>query len=155
MQHTGSKSAGENDLVPGFETGRFPAHGRSTIQVKGDIVFQEHTGPFNAEFFRGLSSFRSKLHDSGDLPPVFGVVVTWHGSILMTPDALEAYRHFTRGTRGRVVAYVMAPDTEGMSVMLPTFRAIWAQLPREIELFGNREDASAWVRARLDQLNAG
>jgi hypothetical protein len=122
--------------------------------MQGDIVFQEHTGPFNAEFFRGLKNYRSNLHSSGTLPDIFGVVVSWRGNLLMTPEALEAYRDFIQGVRGKVVAYVVSPDAEAMSVMLPVFRSIWSDLPRPVELFSTEQEAVAWVRARLDELKS-
>jgi hypothetical protein len=144
-----------HDAVRDFKSTRYAPHGQSMVRYEQGLLFYEHTGPFNAEFFEGLGTLREKIRRWGGLPAIAGVVVTFRGNVLFTPEALEKYRSFLGGpTNVRLAAYVVPPDAEAREFALPLLRAIWTESNLEWRLFEEIEGATRWARARLSEIAA-
>ena len=152
-QHTGA-GAEWQDAGSQFPPGQFPPHGQSIVRLEGSLLFYEHTGPFNAEFFKGLAALRLRLRESGKLPNPYAAIVKFHGSVLMTPEALEAYRASSRGAGNVPVAYVIPAEAEGRVLMMPALLELWRNREGETAVFESTQDAILWARSRLEEIRS-
>ncbi len=130
--------------------GPFTAHGRVRFRFDEDLAFCEAEGPFNAEFFEGLTRLSGVIRERALKKPPRGFVVSYLKSILITPESIGAYRVFLNGPRNATfVAYVITPDVEGRAVMLPVLKGLWDESEREYRVFEQLEEATTWARAKL------
>lgn len=137
-----------------FATGAFPPHGRVELWAEGSVVHIEARGPFNREAVLAVGRAMRDLFADRPVGRVFADILVMRDSLVASPDALVAFEQFLAAMSAadfapQVVAYVVAPEVEGRSLMLPLFSAIYARHGREFAAFEGMAEAEAWVRERL------
>lgn len=127
--------------------------GNVTAHIAGRVLFFESTGPFDGEVveavIRAYQPLLQRLADGGP----FAHVSVFHGSMLATPAALDAFDQLLGEWRRSGIApianaYVAAADIEGRSLMMPIFASVFSGFSPFRE-FDRLEEAEAWVRQRL------
>jgi hypothetical protein len=132
---------------------RFPAHGASRFERRGQLLLLHSEGPFNAEHIQSLVvPFQEHGRAmAADGPWATVNVVT--RSILAPPDAIAMLRRSAEWTRDeyqRVAAcYVAAADVEGRSIMLRLLYECYAGV-MPVEIFSELEPALAWSRQQIE-----
>jgi hypothetical protein len=139
-------------------TGRFSAHGEIRIWIEGDVICYEATGPFNLEALQALAVARLKIMEQWHPVRRVAAIVHWKNSALMSPEAFEAYRKgltsFHQHRRNPVaLAWVAAPEVEGMSLMVQNFQPVFESVGTNFRLFQTVEPARAWIEENLVRAN--
>ena len=128
---------------------RFVPHGRITAHLSGPILCFDTVGPFNAEAIQALlRAYRPLLVELSGRG-AYGHITTFHGSMLATPDALDAFGGLlaewrTHGIMPSANAYVADAAVEGRSVMMPIFEKLFAG-PVPFRAFHRADEAEAWI----------
>ncbi len=135
-------------------TGRFAPHGEFTLRSDGQVLCYEAVGPFNLEGIQALRITRVKAYEKWQSSGTFAAIVHWHNSALMSLEAFDAYREgylqFIQDMRPHaVVAWVAAPDVEGMGMMLKKFDAVFRLTNTRFRFFADLGDAHHWVNSTL------
>jgi hypothetical protein len=139
-------------LVKAPDPPRFPGHGASRFERRGQVLLLFSEGPFNAEHIQSLVPEFQTLGEalSRDGPWASVNVVT--RSIISTPDAVDMLRksaEWTRDAYHRVAAgYVAGPDVEGRAIMLPILRQCYAGV-MPVGIFHELEEGMAWAQAQI------
>jgi hypothetical protein len=144
------------NLPPPSGHAAFPPHGRSDFHADGAIIRVSVEGPFNVE---GVDEFARKMLALYSTIPLDQPVVTLaelRRSVLMPPDAwarLEAHMQRARLGPPRVLAtaWLVGPDVEGGSLMIPRARQMYADAGRAFEVFADPDAAILWAREQLAQ----
>ena len=132
----------------------FRPHGRIEFWAEGSVIHIQAEGPFNREAVQAVGLAMRDLFKTMPASPRFADMLEFSGSLLATPDALAAFGDFLRAmsaakTAPIAVAYVVAPEVEGRSVMLPIFTRLYAEHGREFCAFETVAEAEGWLRERL------
>lgn len=140
--------------IEAFAAGSFRPHGQVEIWTEGSVVRIEAQGPFNREAVQAVGRAMRDLFAERPVGRVFADILVMRDSLIASPDALAAFEQFlaamsAAGFAPEVVAYVVAPEVEGRSLMLPLFTEIYARHGREFAAFECMAEAEAWVRERL------
>lgn len=139
-----------------FADGRYRPHGRLEVHVEGNMCIYRAEGPFNLEAILALGKARRAIVEEwGDRGPAAATIVQFYTSMLMSQDALDAYTegmqmHLTQTKPNVAVAWVVAPQVEGRSIMLRHFEKIFTSLNVPWKSFERLDEASAWVQSKLD-----
>lgn len=77
-----------------------------------------------------------------------------HTSVLMSPEAFDAYRdgyiRFMETTQAKgLVAWVAAADVEGMAMMVQKFEQVFALTNTRFQLFADMAPARTWIEGNL------
>lgn len=133
---------------------RFRPHGRTLMWAEGALVHVIAIGPFNREGVDAFSQEMVALYRQ--LPPGqrFVTITELRETLLATPDAWERLAEHLQGINGSglplvATAWVLAPEVEGRSLLLPKVRAIFAGAQRVFEVFETLEQAQDWARRQL------
>ncbi|GAB3728623.1 hypothetical protein GCM10028794_02250 [Silanimonas algicola] len=131
----------------------FPPHGRIEVHPHGRVVYFEANGPLNAEAVAAMRSAYTPVMAAMAADGPFGHISTFHGSMLATPEALQAFTRLldewrASGLIPTVNAYVVAADVEGRNLLLPRYAAAFGREAR-FRAFEDLESAEAWVVAQL------
>jgi len=127
--------------------------GRITAHIAGRVLFFESAGPFDGEVveavIRAYQPLLQRLANGGP----FAHISVFHGSMLATPAALDAFDHLLgewrrSGLSPLANAYVAAADIEGRGQMMPIFAGVFSGFS-PFRDFERLEEAEAWVRQRL------
>lgn len=118
------------------------------------MVRIEAQGPFNREAFQAVGLAMRELFATTPPAEVFADILEIRRSIMISPEALEAFGHFlaqmsANKSAPTAVAYVVAPEVEGRSLVLPLLAKLYAQHGRQFAAFETLPAAEAWVRERL------
>ena len=139
-----------------FATGPFRPHGEVEIWAEGNVMRLDAVGPFNKEVVIALGATWNSLFD--EMPPhgPFANIIVLRRSVVVSQEVLDAFGEFlhanNRAGRGAsAIAFVVAPDVEGRSLMLPMFAATYAAAGRLFAAFETEAEADVWVRARLKE----
>lgn len=97
--------------------GRFLAHGELQVWHHARLLCYEAGGPFNVEMVGAMSRAVGRLLREWQPTEPYVAVTWWHGSLLASPDVLEAYHDLLR---------------LGRQVMAPELACLW-QIGPEIE----------------------
>jgi len=143
-----------------YASGRFAPHGRVEIWRDGSVIRLVAEGPFNVESVQAIGGAMAQLFAEAPPQGRFADILEFHGSILVTPDALAAFDGFlSRMSQAKTaplaVAYVIGPEVEGRDLMLPLFRRLYEKHQRRFAHFEDAAQAEAWVRAQLGEAAAG
>lgn len=137
-----------------FSSATYPPHGEFRLRMEGSLALYEATGPFNLQAIQGLALAREALLATLCPNDRIAVVVHFHQSAVMTPDAFSAWETGLRQLAiGRVViagvCWVAQEDVEGFHFLLSRYRTIFdaAQLP-----FHACSDRSAGMHWAWEQL---
>lgn len=138
-------------------TSRFAPHGTFDIWTDGDILHYDATGPFNLEALQALAAARAKIVTQWRPGRRVGALVHWHNSALMSPQAFAAYgeglaKFHENANTPAALAWVAAPEVEGMGMMVEKFSDLFASHNINFRLFATLEPAIAWIHARLEQV---
>jgi hypothetical protein len=84
----------------------------------------------------------------------FANIIVIRRSVVVSQEVLDAFGEFLRannraGRGASAVAFVVAPEVEGRSLMLPMFAATYAAAGRRFAAYETEAEADAWVRERL------
>jgi hypothetical protein len=137
-----------------FATGPFPPHGRIELWAEGNVVRLTATGPFNVEAIQAMAAaWRALCADLPEAEP-FADVVTVKDSIMASPEVLDAIGRFLNHNSEqhiapRAVAWIVPPDVEGASLMIPQFEHVFTEAGRRIAFFEDEASALAWVKTAL------
>lgn len=140
--------------IAAFSTSPFRPHGRIELWADGSVLRFVTEGPFNRE---ALDAVRLAMLDLFATMPAgqrFVILLEVRVSWLCSPDVLQAFGDFLRGmtAAGRAplaVAFVVAPEVEGRSVMLPLISRVYADNGRDFAVFETEAAAEQWLRERL------
>ncbi len=143
-----------------YASGRFAPHGRVEFWRDGSVIRLVAEGPFNVESVQAIGAAMAQLF--AEAPPMerFADILTFRGSILVTPEAMAAFDVFLARmsqakTAPLAVAYVVGAEVEGRDLMLPMFKRLYAKHQRRFAHFESEAQAEAWVRAQLGEAAAG
>lgn len=139
-----------------FAAGPFRPHGRVEIWAEGNVVRLDAAGPFNKEAVIALGATWRSLFAELPRQGAFASITVVRNSVLISQEVLDALGAFLRsntaaGQGAEAVAFVVAPDVEGRSMMLPMFAETYAAAGRNFAAFATEAEAEVWVRARLQE----
>lgn len=140
-----------------FAVGPFRPHGSVEVWAEGNVVRLDAVGPFNKELVVALGATWTSLLTELPLHGPFASITVVHHSVIISQEVLDAISQFLRantkaGQGAGAVAFVVAPDVEGRSLMLPMFAETYAAAGRQFAAFETEAEADAWVRARLKEI---
>jgi len=142
-----------------FATSGFRPHGAVEFWAEGSVIRILAEGPFNREAVQAVGLAMRDLFASMPSAGRFADLLEFRNSLLASPDALEAFADFLKAmsaakTAPVAVAYVVGPQVEGRSLMLPIFAKLYAEHGREFEAFETQAEAEHWLRERLTPAEA-
>lgn len=137
-----------------FASGPFRPHGRAELWAEGQVIRLSTAGPFNMEAVMAIGAAWRQLFAELPIRGLFADIVTVSGSLMAGPDVMRAFGHFLQAnTHAHIapcaVAWVVPPDVEGATLMVPLFREVYEAANRNIEFFETNAAAEAWVRTQL------
>lgn len=120
------------------------------------MVRLDADGPFNKEVVIALGTTWRSLFAELPRRGAFASITVVRHSVLISQEVLDALGDFLRanteaGQDAGAVAFVVAPDVEGRSLMLPMFAETYAAAGRRFAAFATEAEAEAWVRDRLQE----
>jgi hypothetical protein len=136
-------------------TGTFRPHGRVDIRVENNIIYSDARGPFNIELIHALVRTQRRLAAQGGLTGPLGEVIRISDSALAGRDVMnilmQAIQKTQQDGHRRVgAAFLIAPDVEGISIMLPAILSCYTKAGLPCRQFEKMEDAESWIRGLLD-----
>lgn len=139
-----------------FAVGPFRPHGRVEIWAEGNVVRLDAAGPFNKEVIIALGATWRSLFAELPRHGEFASITVVRHSVLISQEVLDALGEFLRantkaGQGAEAVAFVVAHDVEGRSLMLPMFAETYAAAGRNFAVFATEAEAEAWVRTKLQE----
>lgn len=138
-----------------FAKGTFRAHGRSEIELDRQIFRIETEGPFNLEAIQAINKTRLHLFEKSPPAGSYAFINHWHGSALMSMEALAEYEtglraaYLNRFTPPAAMAWIIPSVVQGGSVMRPHFERIFRDIGIPFGIFQDPESAEAWVASLL------
>lgn len=125
----------------------FSAHGEFTLQIKGDILFVDATGPFNEEtasqyvvkYQDHITRYRPKLQLSH-----------LHGSSIFSPEIEEsiAQLHKWSAQMGlRAEAVVLDTDQNEHAILMTQAKNIFSDIKTTYKFFDSKEEAMSWLHS--------
>ena len=134
--------------------GYFKPHGLVEIWLEGNVLRYDAIGPFNRELVRAIALTQGDIMMTAKARGPCVEIVTIRQSALVTPDGLDELAVILgevnqQGLAPLAVAYVIAPDVEGASLMAPLFYRRHREQGRVFKLFDRIEDAQTWADALL------
>jgi hypothetical protein len=139
----------KQNIIAPFAAGRFLPHGHIEHWMEGNVLFFEAAGPFNKETVDALIRGRAQWLPAYQLDGPFANLALFRDSVLVTPDAFEAFRSYVSGYTSSGTAFVIPSSVEGASTMGPHFERLFASLAHPFRIFGDRDSAEHWIRAAL------
>ena len=136
------------------QASRFAPHGLVEISFVGDILLYTATGPFNKELVDSLAVAQTEILTAADHPGPWVSVSLMRNSLLASPEAFAQYNAMMHAAKpARCIplasAYVVAPDVEGRTLMLPKYAAIHTSSGRLFRSFDHLDDALAWAQTLI------
>jgi len=140
--------------IHAYASGAFKPHGLIEFWTEGPVVRIEAQGPFNREAIQAVGVAMRELFVAMPPAPQFADILEIRHSIMISPEALEAFGRFLAQMSANksapvAVAYVVAGDVEGRSMILPLLARLYAEHGRDFAAFETLAQAEAWVRKRL------
>lgn len=140
--------------IAAFATRGFRPHGEIEFWAEGSVIRIVAEGPFNREAVQAVGLAMRDLFTAMPAGQRFGDILEFRSSLLASPDALAAFAEFLQAmsaskTAPVAVAYVVSPEVEGRSLMLPIFTKLYAEHGREFSAFESMAEAEVWLRERL------
>jgi hypothetical protein len=136
---------------------KFPGHGASRFERRGQVLLLYSEGPFNAEHIQTLAPHFVEHGQALAQGGAWATINVVTRSILLTPDAVDMLRRSAEWTRDeylRVAAgYVVAPEVEGRSIVLPILYECYREV-FPVEMFTELDPAMVWA-GRLIEASAG
>lgn len=134
---------------------RFRPSAHLDITRNGHILRLEAMGPFNKALVIYLFLMgRDLLVDAVTRNIPYAVVINFHKSLMMTPDSIKQLVELLQDNDRRggpppvATAYVVNPDIEGATLMLPILADVYRQT-RAFEAFSSKDDAEDWIQEML------
>jgi hypothetical protein len=131
---------------------RFKPHGSCCGDFDGQVASVCVEGPFNVEGIEDAIDIRRQFLATIEPGTHFVMLVIWHGSVLMTRDALQCFEDTLRAGFGDVnrrpiaVAWVVPADVEGATVLDARFAKIYADAALPFRIFSSDDEARCWLR---------
>ena len=131
---------------------QFAPHGSSVFEYDGQILILRSRGPFNAEHVQGVvNAFNRAAQELQPRGPWATINVIYE-SMLLTSEGVQAMGDSARHSRDHLgrcaAAYVVTPDVEGYSMIVPALRRVCEGI-LPIEFFDDLEKATAWCREQI------
>lgn len=138
-----------------FSNSDFRPHGLVEVWLQGNVLRYDAVGPFNRELVRAIGQAQHDIMVAAKAAGPCVEIVTIRESALVTPDGLAELAAILaevnhQALAPRAVAYVMAPEVEGASLMAPVFRKRYQDQGRVFQVFEKLEDAHTWAQTLLD-----
>ncbi|MBL8279569.1 MAG: hypothetical protein JNL93_23080 [Pelomonas sp.] len=133
--------------------GRFLAHGELQVWHHGRLLCYEAAGPFNVEMVDVMSRAVGQLLTTWAPPVPYVSITWWHGSLLASPEVLEAYHGLLRQGRRVMPAelaclWQVGPDIEDAMFMKPLWQQVHEACGYRLEFC----ETDAEMLARADAL---
>jgi len=133
---------------------RFNQHGRMVSRVEDNILFNEATGPFNAEIIAAIRLIQQEMLEEISTKEKWAQIYVFFDSVLCSPDTIEALQVYLANLKGKLkkpvaTAFVIGPGVEGRSMMGPHYRQVYEQANLNFQLFETVEQAQVWVAESL------
>ncbi|MDI4634500.1 hypothetical protein J7U46_15680 [Pelomonas sp. V22] len=140
--------------IQSYANGAFKPHGKIEFWTEGHVVRIEAQGPFNREAIQAVGLAMQELFAGTPPTCAFADILEIRRSIMISPEALEAFSLFLarmsiNKSAPTAVAYVVAAEVEGRSLVLPLLAKLYAKHGRQFAAFETMAPAEAWVRERL------
>jgi len=140
--------------IEAYASSGFRPHGRIEFWAEGSVIRIQAEGPFNREAVQAVGLAMRELFSAMPPGPRFADMLEFRGSLLASPDALAAFGDFLRAmsvakTAPIAVAFVVGPEVEARSLMLPIFTKLYAEHGREFAAFETADEAEDWLRERM------
>jgi hypothetical protein len=134
--------------------GGFAQHGRFEFEQANGLVILNAYGPFNLETVQALGRTRTTGEVQWGFNKPRVAMVLFHGSMLMSPDALRVYQddlaaHFKNVPPPSAIAWVAGPEIEGRLLMCPHFEKIYQDFHIPWRAFDSEAEARPWLQAYL------
>ncbi len=134
--------------------GLFKPHGRLALWTEGSVMHIQAEGPFNREAVLALGLAMKQLYQTLPLDREFVFLLEFRASLMASPEAMAAYGDFLKAMSmakraPKAVVFVVAPEVEGASLMLPLFARLYAEHGRQFAAFETMAPAEHWLRERL------
>jgi hypothetical protein len=137
-----------------YDFGQFGVLGHSDISFDGKIMRFESTGPFNRELMLAAGIAIRELVT--ECPPAgrWVEIVRLHGSALIAMDVIAALDDLitslaSDGIASAATAIIAPSNTEGLSVMIKPYAAVYAAHSRPFAIFATADEAEAWIELQL------
>lgn len=140
--------------APALRASLFRPHGRTEVWAEGSIVRVLAEGPFNREAIDAFSLEMLGLYRRLPAGTRCVNLTEVRSALLGTPDAWERLsEHLAAGARLPLAllatGWVVAPEVEGRTLMLPRARQAFADAGRPFEVFETIAEAEVWARRVL------
>lgn len=145
---------------PLFSTGqvaisRFRQHGCVEYDPQGRLLFTTATGPFNAELIAALRELALATFPDMATLGTWAQYVSFHESAMASAEVLtglaELLKHLVKlGVAPTVTAFVLPPEVEGASLMVPLWAKCYEAADMRFAAFEQSKDAVAWIASCLD-----
>lgn len=137
-----------------FAPGPFRPHGSVEMWKDGSVVHLIAEGPFNLETVHGVGRAMKELFATQPPQGRFVDILEMRTSIMASMEVMTAFGRFlaemsSAKTAPLAVAYVVAPEVEGRSLMLPIFARVYAEHGRRFAAFETMAEARAWALEQL------
>ncbi len=139
-----------------YPTGKFPAHGSMEVWAGGSVVTVHAHGPFNLEGVLAVNRARQEVITRKLLPARYAHITHCFNSMLISPEALAAYREgLVSAYSGKhaplAVAWLAHDPVEGFDLLAPQYQAGFAAVGVPSRFFHDPEQAEAWIRQMLQE----
>lgn len=142
------------------QTQPFQPHGQVDFWLEEDNLLQYvATGPFNRELVDCLAIAQQEFFQSLQPRSPWASICTIRESAVGGPESLARYAQLMctpkpAGFTPVATAFVIAPDVEGARLMAPHFTKIYADIPRQFQIFDTMEQARAWAQTMIADADA-
>lgn len=138
-----------------FAWGKFRPHGEVSFRLRDGILYSECEGPFNVELVVASDNARCAALKKWASVDIVATIATFKTSLLGSTDTwAEFERCLNEGPAARLgrraaVAWVIPPEIEGRTFLLPTFGAMFKRNGVPWKPFESLAPAQAWVQAQI------
>ena len=135
-----------------FHHEKFSAHGVYEVHMENGVFICTLTGPMNIEGILALGRVRRVCVEESKVGNTVAAIVEFRKSMMMSPEALELYstqfsQHYEELHSTFKVAYVVAKEVEGRSIMLPFFSEIFSKNKVIWQAFEEFGRAKIWINS--------
>ncbi|MDT8991992.1 hypothetical protein RQP54_14060 [Curvibacter sp. APW13] len=139
-----------NEPLPPSNPRRFAPHGQASFHCEGRRLVGFAQGPFNVELARHLDQqivdWCRRLCVDGP----FDHLCVFRGSVLLGPEPMREFQRMLERLSGEGIApqrmaYVIAPDVEGGTLLGPQLTQAYAAAGLNMRIFPSEAAALAWL----------
>ncbi|QDL55485.1 hypothetical protein [Rhodoferax aquaticus] len=130
----------------------FNIHGKYTVETMGPVLVCNVTGPWNIEMVQEWVAAMLPFSQQLSQYPKVGAIVTYHQSILTTPEAMALMQQVMANAAANknYGAYALVADAhvEGRSLVEPIFTRIF-EGHCAYRFFYTFDEAKTWIESEI------